>query len=205
MSEKSSNRDMSWERQAGEPDKWYQRFLVYLRQPPTSRSLAAAVRSIRQQEATPNDFKKSKKVGQYWAKMARRWDWEGRARRYDDYQQQEIERGEIAWRLEMRKSQQDLASKMMKQAHQMVDVPIVRQERIERQDGTTVIIRPTKRWSKETVTAYAATASRLADGIDEKDQKKKLEAAEKDNKPQFDIDWLREVDPTAAKEETKPD
>jgi hypothetical protein len=202
MSEKSSNREMSWERQPGEPDKWYQRFLLYRNQAPTNRTIMAAIRTVRAEKAMPH--KKGMPISgnpsAVWNKMAKRWDWIGRARRYDDHLQKEIEESELKWRIEMRAKEKAVAGKLLQQAERMLDVPIVRQETIQRDDGTTIILRPTKRWGKDTATAMAATASRLIDGIVQKDEKKKVEESEKNHVPQADIDWLREIDPKAASE-----
>lgn len=72
-----------WERQPGEPNRWYARFEAYRLAGP-SRSLLGSVNADRQGRG-----KKSRSIPQAWAANARRWRWQERAEAWDAFQRQQ--------------------------------------------------------------------------------------------------------------------
>jgi hypothetical protein len=73
-----------WERQSGEPSRWYARFDIFRLAGP-SRSLLAAVNAEREQRGA----QKSKSIPQAWAKSAKEWRWRERAEAWDERQRQQ--------------------------------------------------------------------------------------------------------------------
>jgi hypothetical protein len=73
-----------WERQPGEPNRWFARFERYRLAGP-SRSLLGCVNAERQSRGAA----KSRSIPQAWAKNARRWHWHDRAEAWDACQRQQ--------------------------------------------------------------------------------------------------------------------
>jgi hypothetical protein len=70
-----------WERQPGEPNRWFARFEAYRLLGP-SRSLLGAVNDDRRQRSGA----RARSVPQAWAKNAKAWRWRERAEAWDDSQ-----------------------------------------------------------------------------------------------------------------------
>lgn len=68
-----------WERQEGEPARWFLRFRNYLKLGPR-RSVNAVFERERQEKA---GWKATNKAGTRWYDTALRWQWEARAEAYD--------------------------------------------------------------------------------------------------------------------------
>ncbi len=73
-----------WERRAEEPGKWYARFEIYRTLGP-QRSLNQAYRLAARLEELHG-----KHPGEYWSKIARRWEWAARAEAWDQAQRERL-------------------------------------------------------------------------------------------------------------------
>jgi hypothetical protein len=83
-----------WERQPGEPNRWYARFERYRLAGP-SRSLLGIVNTERQERGG----KRGSSVPQAWAKNAKAWQWRVRAEAWDEHQRG-VERAAYAAQVE---------------------------------------------------------------------------------------------------------
>jgi hypothetical protein len=70
-----------WERQHGEPNRWYDRFERYRLAGP-GRSLLGTVNA----ERTERGRARTRSVPQAWAKNAKQWQWRERAEAWDEHQ-----------------------------------------------------------------------------------------------------------------------
>lgn len=77
----------SWERMAGEPERWFRRFDAFRLLKPV-RSVSAI---FQQEEKAKNSEKQRRVPPGEWHKQARRWKWEERAAAFDAYQAAELE------------------------------------------------------------------------------------------------------------------
>lgn len=73
-----------WDRQTGEPNRWYARFECYRLTGP-KRSLLGTVAAEREQQGT----KKSSSVPQAWFDAAKQWHWKERAEAWDEHEREE--------------------------------------------------------------------------------------------------------------------
>jgi hypothetical protein len=73
-----------WERQTGEPNRWYARFERF-RLAGSSRSLLGAVNTERQQAGK----RSTRSVPQTWAKAAGQWRWRERAEAWDAHERRQ--------------------------------------------------------------------------------------------------------------------
>lgn len=78
---------LPWEWQDGEPNLWYDRFLVYLRMGP-SRTKLGAVHLV--EEAEKGREKQSSKVPGAWNDAASEWRWKERAEAWDEYRRKQV-------------------------------------------------------------------------------------------------------------------
>ena len=75
-----------WERQDGEPNKWYSRFVIFLQMGP-SRSLLGAVNI----EKDRNGQKKAEvSAPTSWREAAKQWNWRARAEAWDEYRRKQV-------------------------------------------------------------------------------------------------------------------
>lgn len=82
----------SWERQKGESAKAYNRFLVFLEQPPEQRNLETTYEKIKSDLNTNNPEKKNRVTLTSIRNMSSKWCWFERAALYDHHLQlQEME------------------------------------------------------------------------------------------------------------------
>jgi len=79
-----TDRSDAWERQPGEPNRWFARFEAYRLAGP-ARSLLGSVNG----ERSARGAAKSRSVPQAWATNAKRWQWRERAEAWDEFQRQE--------------------------------------------------------------------------------------------------------------------
>ena len=75
-----------WERQDGEPNNWYSRFVLFLQMGP-SRSLLGAV-NIEKAQKSPE--KPSMSVPGAWKEAAKQWNWRERAEAWDEYRRKQV-------------------------------------------------------------------------------------------------------------------
>jgi len=80
----------AWERQKNEPANWYMRFRRYLDMGP-HRSLRAVVATESNKEATKGNTKLSDvSVPGSWSRSAKVWNWQERAKAYDQDHQEKL-------------------------------------------------------------------------------------------------------------------
>ena len=75
----------AWERQEGEPNNWYSRFVLFLQMGP-SRSLLGAVNIEKAQKSQ----EKLNYVSQAWREAAKQWNWRERAESWDEYRRKQV-------------------------------------------------------------------------------------------------------------------
>jgi hypothetical protein len=80
-----SEEQYPWAQQEGEPDLWYGRFNRF-RLMGTRRSVNAVFRREFQRTARIRENQRGLEAGGDWYDTAKRWNWEQRARAYDEYQ-----------------------------------------------------------------------------------------------------------------------
>lgn len=96
-----------WERQPGEPARWYARFLLY-RGMGAGRSLLAC---FHREEALKGTKKRSNHVPGSWSQACERWHWKARAEAYDaDQQAQAEERRRVLLEIEAEEEKRILTS-----------------------------------------------------------------------------------------------
>lgn len=76
-----------WERQPGEPARWYARFLLYRGMGPDRTLLGC----IHREEVSKGKEKQSKNISGSWSMACERWQWKARAEQYDADQQAQAE------------------------------------------------------------------------------------------------------------------
>lgn len=97
MTEHTEVTQAIWERQPGEPARWYARFLLY-RGMGAGRSLLAC---FHREEALKSTNKHYNHVPGSWSQACERWNWKARAEAYDaDQQAQAEERRRVLLELE---------------------------------------------------------------------------------------------------------
>lgn len=74
-----------WERQDGEPNNWYSRFVIFLQMGP-SRSLLGSINLEKAQKG----LEKLNYVSQSWREAAKQWDWRERAEMWDEYRRKQV-------------------------------------------------------------------------------------------------------------------
>lgn len=87
MTEDSNVTQAIYERQPGEPARWYARFLLHRNAGP-SRTLLGTVHA---EQAKTSDKKRSKGIPGSWFEACERWNWKARAEAYDADQQAQAE------------------------------------------------------------------------------------------------------------------
>lgn len=110
-----------WEQLNGEPHKWYQIFFRYYLMKGFTRSVVGAFRSWKREEAGDEAWEKVKERtgdAQHWYIMAARWDWDARARAYDEHRRLE---DAVIWearRRELREEEWGASSELLKAARE---------------------------------------------------------------------------------------
>lgn len=147
-----------WDRQPGEPGRWYDRFVRYYLRAEGERTLLGAYRQWQDVER-PEKARKGQHVPGCWKDRAEEWAWQGRAEEYDV----ELRRLDgVKWekrREEIRDRGWNVSGRLWDKANAMLAFPVSEQQ-VE-QDGQTVIIEPA-RWTFRDAAAVAETADRLA-------------------------------------------
>ena len=185
---------MDCSQQIGENDLWFGRFHVYLMLGP-ERSYLAAYKQVKEKETGKKC--NAKAVPQSWSKNYKKWQWEQRARVFDEDNRND-ERMEYAERQKkFREQTLALAEKMRNKADDILNLPIARRVT---QDGQTVI---------EPVNFNIADADRLiingtrlgqqALGEVIPDETIRIQTEPVDDRPRFikDYNWLKELGPDA--------
>lgn len=143
----------SWERQPGEPARWYERFTIYRRMGPR-RSLLGAAKLYRARPLF--------KLPGSWQQNAELWRWKQRAEEWD---QAEAEREEQAWQDRRRRHREDeyqVGQELLARARAMMEWPLERRETRTSEDGATVVnVTEPARWTARDITVFAETWSKL--------------------------------------------
>ena len=147
----------SWERQPGEPARWYERFTVYRRMGPRRSFLGAAKLHCEQAGS-----KLPWKLPGSWQRNAELWRWRQRAEAWD---QAEAEREEQTWQDRRRRHREDeyqVGQELLARARAMMEWPLERQETRVEEDGQTVVnVTEPARWTARDITTFAETWSKL--------------------------------------------
>ena len=80
-----------WEQKTGESSFWYARFHRFL-MAGASRSINATYRAVINEKRVAESrekLQKSARAGSSWLKIAKKWDWVGRAEAWDDHQRRQ--------------------------------------------------------------------------------------------------------------------
>lgn len=149
-----------WERQADEPNKWFDRFQVYLLLG-ASRSVYAAYSTWRERSGASNARKRAG-LPQSWRQAAAQWNWETRAEAFD-----ENERAEqmVEWgnrRDALREQEWKFSQELLDKVRQMLVFPLAKTVRTAEADGKTTIteVHPT-RWTVGDAARMLEAASKL--------------------------------------------
>lgn len=186
MSEEAGK--MGWDKQIGEPTEWYARFVSYLLTGP-KRSILGTNNLERKRNTLPPQ----RSTPSSWIKMSRRWNWEERAKRFDDAQAESAVQNHMRLQEQLQQQAMQLAGAMMSKANAMLQFPLVRQKT---KDGKTIIV-PVK-WDFNTAANLGSTGVRLVGattGSDNKDGTNiNINVNAGKDRPQTDMEWLREME-----------
>ena len=148
-----------WERQPGEPSRWYDRFVRYYLRAEGERTLLGAYRRWLSVER-PETARKSPITGApgSWKKHFEEWRWKERAEEYDV----ELRRLDgVQWekhRKEVRDRSWNASGRLWDKVNAMLAFPVSEQQ-VE-QDGQSITISPA-RWTFRDAASVAETADRL--------------------------------------------
>ncbi len=150
-----------WERRSSEPNKWYDRFQMYLLLGP-SRSLYATYTAWRARSGAESAQKRAG-LPQSWRQAAERWEWAKRAEKFDENERAQQFTEWQRRRDELREQEWKFSKELLDKAQQMLVFPLAKTTRTAESDGQTVIteVYPA-RWSIGDVARYLETASKLA-------------------------------------------
>ncbi len=149
-----------YDRQLGEPAKWYGRFHAYLLLG-SGRSLYQAYRQEREgRGATWRGKRGDSGVPKSWRLVAEKWDWEVRAAAWDNAKRDD----ELAeWsrrRDELRQKQWDLSQSLLDKVQQMLVFPLAKTERRDEGGQTVTEVYPS-RWNIGDAARLLDTAAKV--------------------------------------------
>lgn len=164
----------AWERRTDESARAYEAFSAYRDLGP-SRTFIAAYRKVTgKADASSGD-------ADYYGKWAKKYDWQERAAKYDDYldsmkrSQTEAVIVESAlkeavdgdsvqvWKARsriLRNQQWEIGQAFLKQAKEMIEYPIV-QQKVITPDGQTIVIQPIRWYDKQVAASLAKVGAEL--------------------------------------------
>lgn len=152
--------DNPWDRQAGEPALWYNRFTVYRRMGP-ERTLLGAWRKAT--EAESGGIRRGAKLPGAWQRQYERWTWKARAEAFDRHKEAAAERKWNQRYDQQRETEWGLSQDLIAKAKQMMSMPLVKTNRTVEEDGRTIITEvETARWAFRDAAGFIDTASKLA-------------------------------------------
>jgi hypothetical protein len=147
-----------WDQQSDEPQEAHAAFLAYLKQGQGKRNIVDAYRQV---FGNPS----AKQASGQWNRWVKRFDWDGRARLYDNWLQRQRDnaaaREAAKWEARRQEALErgwENAQKLYEQAEQMRKWPLQTQRTSK--DGKKVIIKPA-RWSKDTMFKMLRMAAEL--------------------------------------------
>ncbi len=161
MAEGQEQEPAAWERQPGEPIRWFTRFTSFRLMGP-GRSLMGCVNKERVQQGKE---KYTKGVAYSWSAAAAKWRWRERALAWDKHVLAEEERLQEERRREWRQKEWDYAQRLLAAADVMLKFPLMRTEQTRTEaDGKvqiTNVILPAD-WRLTDVSHMIGMASKLA-------------------------------------------
>lgn len=154
-----------WERRDGEPNKWYDRFQIFLLAGP-SRSVYAAYLAWREREGRASARDSAQKragLPKTWADAAAKWEWVKRAEAFDEKERQQ---NLVEWakrRDALRELEWTFSQELVDKVRQMLVFPLAKTVRTQDNDGQTIVteVYPT-RWSIGDAARFLEAASKLA-------------------------------------------
>jgi hypothetical protein len=147
----------------GEPNKWYDRFQIYLLLG-SSRSIYAAYTAWRERSGKTPRESAQKRAGlpKSWVDAAAKWEWVKRAEAFDENERQQQLSDWTRRRDELRESEWKFSQELLDKARQMLVFPLAKTVRSQQADGQTIVteVYPT-RWSIGDVAKFLEAASKL--------------------------------------------
>lgn len=152
-----------WERRDGEPNKWYDRFQIFLLLG-SSRSIHAAYLAWRERErkTTRDSAQKRAGIPKSWLDAAAKWDWVKRAEQFDENERQNNLMEWTKRREELREMEWKFSQELVDKVRQMLVFPLAKTVRTQESDGQTIVteVYPT-RWSIGDAAKFLEAASKL--------------------------------------------
>lgn len=159
-----SDERQPWELRDGEPIIWHNRLMAWLRHP--KRSLLAVYNAERQAQhekaRKSAAFKPAQSVPSTWNDIKREYEWDTRARAYDEHRTAREERLWEKRKRRLREEEWKAYQQLLDKARQMLVFPLARTHRETSEDGKTIIttVNPSK-WALRDATAFFELASKL--------------------------------------------
>lgn len=175
--------EMGWDKQIGEPALWYTRFTQYLMQKGRRSVLVIYNEDRKRRNKEPAGA-----IPSAWFGQTKRWDWTGRAARYDEEQAKQVRETTEAFRREHLKQEMEMSTALFAKAKKMIEQSLFKTTRTE--DGMTEI-KPVN-WSQTDAAVMASTASRLGRLAASMD-KEESSSEKKTEHPSAVIDWLKDI------------
>lgn len=145
----------AWDRQPGEPERWFLRFDVY-RRAGAGRSLEAV---WNQEGAAKRSGAKQTRPSSTWYARSKQWRWEERASAWDNYLRDEDERQWAERREQIKADDWDMAVALREKARQMLMFPVTK---VTKSDGDGVTIIEPANWTFTDAAKIADLASKMA-------------------------------------------
>lgn len=147
----------AWERSPAEPNKWFERFTMFLLLGP-DRSIMAAFNQWR----VGKGRQLSSKTPQSWRRASDRWDWTRRAEQWDEAQR--LEKLQIWQERQTRLREQEwtAAQALLAKAGEMLgtSLTVTRDEAAEDGQTKVTVVQPA-RWNMADAAKFLDTASKL--------------------------------------------
>lgn len=149
----------AWERQPGETEIWYNRFMRFCRM-----GYTRGILSVYNAERAERGRKEQPRVSGGYSEKVKLYDWKTRVMAWDRYIER---RDKAAWekkRIAYRKRGSELADLLIKKAEQMLQFPLARTEQETSQEGGKTIVKNViepMRWTMSDASRFLDVADRL--------------------------------------------
>lgn len=145
----------AWDRQPGEPERWFLRFDVYRR-----AGVGRSIEAIWKQEcAATGETVRAKRPSNAWYARAKQWRWEERASAWDNYLREEDDRQWAERREQIKADDWEMAVALREKARQMLMFPVTK---VTKSDGDGVTIIEPANWTFTDAAKIADLASKMA-------------------------------------------